>query len=78
LIMSGAYGKGARIVEAIPSASYSMTLRVEMPNQAESLDAILTAVGAADGMVGAVDIVRMQGETRSVAEKLGFGRRIWR
>ena len=61
--MSGAYGKGARIVEAIPSASYSMTLRVEMPNQAESLDAILTAVGAADGMVGAVDIVRMQGES---------------
>ena len=61
--MSGAYGKGARIVEAIPSASYSMTLRVEMPNQAGSLGAILTAVGAADGMVGAVDIVRMQGES---------------
>ncbi|MDQ4063649.1 MAG: NAD-dependent malic enzyme, partial [Actinomycetota bacterium] len=40
-----------------------MTLRVEMPNQAGALGAILTAVGAADGMVGAVDIVRMQGET---------------
>ena len=39
-----------------------MTLRVEMPNQAGALGAILTAVGAADGMVGAVDIVRMQGE----------------
>ncbi len=34
-----------------------------MPNQAGALGAILTAVGAADGMVGAVDIVRMQGET---------------
>ncbi|MCA1838350.1 MAG: NAD-dependent malic enzyme, partial [Actinobacteria bacterium] len=49
-------------MEAIPSASYSMTLRVEFVNRAGSLGAILTAVGEAGGMVGAVDIVRMQGE----------------
>jgi malate dehydrogenase (oxaloacetate-decarboxylating) len=54
-------------VEAIPSASYSMTLRVELPNRAGSLGAILTVVGDAGGMVGAVDIVRMQGE-RSVRD----------
>jgi malate dehydrogenase (oxaloacetate-decarboxylating) len=52
----------AKVMEAIPSASYSMTLRVEFVNRAGSLGAILTAVGEAGGMVGAVDIVRMQGE----------------
>src|SRR4051794_11997931 len=51
-----------KVMEAIPSASYSMTLRVEFVNRAGSLGAILTAVGEAGGMVGAVDIVRMQGE----------------
>jgi malate dehydrogenase (oxaloacetate-decarboxylating) len=54
-------------VEAIPSASYSMTLRVEFPNRGGTLGAILTAVGEAGGMVGAVDIVRMQAE-RSVRD----------
>ncbi len=49
-------------MEAIPSASYSMTLRVEFPHRAGSLGKILTAVGEAGGMVGAVDIVRMQQE----------------
>ncbi len=51
------------IVESIPSASYSMTLRVEFPHTAGSLGKILTTVGDAGGMVGAVDIVRMQQET---------------
>jgi len=54
-------------LEAIPSASYSMTLRVELPNRGGTLGAILTAVGEAGGMVGAVDIVRMHGE-RSVRD----------
>ena len=46
-------------VETIPSASYSMTLRVEFPHRAGSLGQILTTLGEAGGMVGAVDIVRM-------------------
>ncbi len=50
-------------MESIPSASYSMTLRVEFPHTAGSLGRILTTVGDAGGMVGAVDIVRMQQET---------------
>ncbi len=49
-------------MESIPSASYSLTLRVEFPHRAGSLGRILTAIGDADGLVGAVDIVRMQQE----------------
>jgi malate dehydrogenase (oxaloacetate-decarboxylating) len=49
-------------MEATPSASYSMTLRVEAPNRAGSLGRILTAIGESGGMVGAIDIVRMQPE----------------
>ena len=47
-------------MEAIPSASYSFTLRVEFPHRAGSLGKILTVIGEADGLVGAVDIVRMR------------------
>jgi malate dehydrogenase (oxaloacetate-decarboxylating) len=46
-------------MESIPSASYSVTLRVEFPHEAGALGKILTAVGEAGGLVGAVDIVRM-------------------
>jgi malate dehydrogenase (oxaloacetate-decarboxylating) len=44
-----------------PSASYSVTLRVEYLNRAGSLGQIFTAIGEAEGDVGAVDIVQ-QGE----------------
>ena len=54
-------------MESIPSASYSFTLRVEFPHRAGSLGKILTAIGEADGMVGAVDIVRMR-EDRTVRD----------
>jgi malate dehydrogenase (oxaloacetate-decarboxylating) len=47
-------------MEAIPSASYSLTLRVEFPHRAGELGRILTKVGEAGGLVGAVDIVRRQ------------------
>jgi malate dehydrogenase (oxaloacetate-decarboxylating) len=47
-------------MESIPSASYSVTLRVEFPHEAGALGKILTTIGDADGMVGAVDIVRMR------------------
>ena len=50
-------------MESIPSASYSMTLRVEFPHTAGSLGQILTTIGDAGGMVGAVDIVRMREDT---------------
>ena len=50
-------------MESIPSASYSFTLRVEFPHRAGSLGKILTAVGDAGGMIGAVDIVRMGQQT---------------
>ena len=49
-------------MESIPSASYSVTLRVELPHRAGSLGKILTAIGDIGGIVGAVDIVRMGGE----------------
>jgi malate dehydrogenase (oxaloacetate-decarboxylating) len=54
-------------MESIPSASYSMTLRVEFPHAAGSLGRILTAIGNEGGLVGAVDIVRM-GETRTTRD----------
>ena len=47
-------------MESIPSASYSLTLRVEFPHEAGALGKILTTIGEADGLVGAVDIVRMR------------------
>ena len=53
-------------MEEVPNASYSMTLRVEFPHRAGSLGKILTVIGEAKGMVGAVDIVQ-QGE-RSVRD----------
>jgi malate dehydrogenase (oxaloacetate-decarboxylating) len=54
-------------MESIPSASYSFTLRVEFPHRAGSLGKILTVIGEADGLVGAVDIVRMR-EDRTVRD----------
>lgn len=54
-------------MESIPSASYSVTLRIEFPHEAGSLGRILTTVGDAGGMVGAVDIVRV-GEKRSTRD----------
>jgi malate dehydrogenase (oxaloacetate-decarboxylating) len=54
-------------MEAIPSASYSMTLRVEFPHRAGALGGILTTIGDAGGLVGAVDIVRM-GQERSTRD----------
>src|SRR3954465_7311546 len=46
-------------MESIPSASYSLTLRVDFPHEAGALGRILTSVGEAGGLVGAGDIVRM-------------------
>lgn len=54
-------------MEAIPSASYSLTIRVEYPHRAGALGQIMTAIGEAGGIVGAVDIVRM-GQKRSIRD----------
>jgi malate dehydrogenase (oxaloacetate-decarboxylating) len=43
------------------SANYSVTLRVELPNEPGVLGKVLTTIGEAEGLVGTVDIVRMQG-----------------
>ncbi len=58
--MGRAHEEEENFMENIPSASYSFTLRVEFPHRAGSLGKILTTIGEADGMVGAVDIVRMR------------------
>src|SRR5215218_4009034 len=54
-------------MESMPSASYSLTLRVELPHRAGSLGKILTAIGEAEGLIGAVDIVRM-GQEKSTRD----------
>jgi malate dehydrogenase (oxaloacetate-decarboxylating) len=54
-------------MESIPSASYSFTLRVEFPHRVGSLGKILTAVGDAGALVGAVDIVRI-GDQRTIRD----------
>jgi malate dehydrogenase (oxaloacetate-decarboxylating) len=54
-------------MKATPSASYSVTLRVEHPRDPGVLGQILTTIGEVEGMVGAVDIVRVQ-ENRGVRD----------
>jgi malate dehydrogenase (oxaloacetate-decarboxylating) len=49
-------------MESTPSASYSVTLRIEFPHRPGSLGKILTTVGDIGGIVGAVDIVQIGGE----------------
>jgi len=53
---------GFTAMKSAPSASYRVTLRVELPNKPGLLGKVLTAIGKEEGIVGAVDIVRMQGE----------------
>ncbi len=54
-------------MKATPSASYSITLRVEHPRQPGVLGQVFTTIGEEEGMVGAVDIVRVQ-EKRAVRD----------
>ncbi len=54
-------------MDAIPSASYSTTIRVEFPHRAGSLAQVLTTVAETGGMVGAIDIVRM-GQEKSIRD----------
>jgi malate dehydrogenase (oxaloacetate-decarboxylating) len=45
----------------IPSASYSFTLRVKLPNRAGTLGAVTTAIGRLGADIGAIDIVGVAG-----------------
>jgi malate dehydrogenase (oxaloacetate-decarboxylating) len=44
-------------VERVPSASYSLTLRVKLSTRAGTLGQVATAIGKAGGDIGAIDIV---------------------
>ena len=41
-----------------PSASYSLTLRIELENEPGMLGEVTSAIGEAGGSVGAIDIVK--------------------
>jgi malate dehydrogenase (oxaloacetate-decarboxylating) len=47
-----------------PSASYSLTIRIELPAVAGSFAKVAAAIGEADGDLGAIDLVRVSRETR--------------
>jgi malate dehydrogenase (oxaloacetate-decarboxylating) len=47
-----------------PSASYSLTIRVELPAVAGSFAKVAAAIGEADGDLGAIDLVRVSRESR--------------
>ena len=44
-------------MERVPSASYSLTLRVKLPTRAGTFGEVATAIGRAGGDIGAIDIV---------------------
>ena len=47
-----------------PSASYSLTIRVEIPAVSGSFAKVAAAIGEADGDLGAIDLVRVSRESR--------------
>lgn len=54
---SNAIREDSRFVERVPSASYSLTLRVKLSTRAGTLGEVATAIGRAGGDIGAIDIV---------------------
>src|SRR3954470_15615431 len=53
------YGADMRLQ---PSASYSFTMRLHLPQQGTVFADVAHAVAEADGMLGAIDLVRVEGE----------------
>jgi malate dehydrogenase (oxaloacetate-decarboxylating) len=51
----------AAMSPATPSAQYSLTLRVEIAHQPGMLGKVASAIGAAGGTIGAVDLVAVEG-----------------
>ena len=49
---------------AHPSASFSATLRVRLPNRPGSFARLAEAIGDAGGLLGAIDLVRAERETK--------------
>jgi len=48
-------------VAATPSAQYSVTLRVEIDHRPGMLGKVASAIGAAGGVIGAIDLVQVEG-----------------
>jgi malate dehydrogenase (oxaloacetate-decarboxylating) len=46
--------------ELAPSASYSLTLRLRIPQRPGSFASVAAAIGAAGGLLGAIDLVRIE------------------
>jgi malate dehydrogenase (oxaloacetate-decarboxylating) len=46
-------------MQSTPSASYSLTLRVRLPNRPGTLGEVTTAIGRVGGDIGAIDIVQV-------------------
>jgi len=57
MIVSLYLSEKAKPMSALPSASYSLTLRLKLPNRAGMLGAVATAIGRMGGNIGAIDIV---------------------
>ena len=51
-------------VHAHPSASFSSTLRVRLDNRAGSFARLATTIGKAGGLLGAIDVVRVERTTK--------------
>jgi malate dehydrogenase (oxaloacetate-decarboxylating) len=47
-----------------PSASYSITMRVRLPERAGAFGRVATAVGSTGASLGAIDLVRVEGGTK--------------
>src|SRR3712207_9336927 len=47
---------------ATPSAQYSLTIRVEIERRPGALGEVISAIGRAGGMIGAVDLIRVEDE----------------
>ncbi|MEY2533281.1 MAG: hypothetical protein QOF29_1191, partial [bacterium] len=43
---------------AVPSAQYSLTIRVEIEHKPEMLGGVATAIGQAGGTIGSLDLVK--------------------
>jgi len=57
-------GAPERVLHSHPSASFSATLRVRLANEPGSFARLATTIGAAGGLLGAIDVVRIERNTK--------------